>query len=167
MYFDRKISSFITGKATIANLGNSYEKESSNDKNDWTYANYTNRPSISLKNLYVEAGRDNFSGGAGIRALPKREGLVNALKDIEYQFFPVDARDPLKMRWIGIPGVWGKVNFSKDSYCKIMWYESHWSKISPQAVPELKHRNFESPTGDKGYSLFSSFGSRIDDFSMA
>ncbi len=166
MYFHKKISDYITGKATVANLGHSYEAESSNDNNDWTSANYTNRPSISLNDFYLEAEKDNFSGGAGIRTFPQREGLVNALRDIEYQFFPVDARDPLKMRWIGVPGVWGKLNFSKDSYCKIVWYETHWSRISPEAVPELKHRKFENPTGDKGYSLFTSFGTRVDDFSV-
>jgi len=166
MYFNKKISEHITGKATVANLGHSYEAESSIDNNDWTSTNYTSRPSISLNDFYVEAKKDNFSAGAGIRTFPERKGLVNALRDIEYQFFPVDARDPLKMRWIGVPGVWGKLNFSTDSYCKIAWYETYWSRISPEVVPELKHRKLENPTGDEGYSLFTSFGTRLDDFSV-
>jgi hypothetical protein len=111
MYFNTKISDYVTGKATVVNLGHSYEAESCIYTNDWTSDNYTNRPTISLNDFYVETEKDNFSGGAGIRTFPERDGLVNALQDIEYQFFPVDARDPLKMRRIGVPGIWGKLNF--------------------------------------------------------
>jgi hypothetical protein len=166
MYFNMKISDYVTGKATVANLGQSYEAESSHEYNDWTSANYTNRPSISLNDFYVEADKGNFSGGAGIRTFPERDGLVNALQDIEYQFFPVDAIDPLKMRWIGVPGVWGKLNFSPDTYFQFVWYETYWSRISPETVPELKHRKFEDPTGDTGYSVFTSFGTKVDDLSV-
>jgi hypothetical protein len=166
MYFNMKISDYVTGKATVANLGHSYEAESSHEYNDWTSANYTNRPSISLNDFYVEADKGNFSGGAGIRTFPERDGLVNALQDIEYQFFPVDAIDPLKMRWIGVPGVWGKLNFSPDTYFQFVWYETYWSRISPETVPELKHRKFEDPTGDTGYSVFTSFGTKVDDLSV-
>jgi hypothetical protein len=166
MHLNTKISDYLTGKATVSNLGHSYQAESSIEINDWTNANYTNRPSISLNDFYVEAEKNNFSGGAGIKTFPERDGLVNALQDIEYQFFPVDARDPLKMRWIGIPSVWGKLNISPDTYFQMTWYETHWSKISPETVPELKHRKFEDPTGDKGYSLFTSFGTKFDDLSI-
>jgi hypothetical protein len=166
MHLNTRISGYLTGKATISNLGHSYESESTIKINDWTSANYTDRPSISLNNFYVEAEKDHFSGGAGIRTFPERDGLVNALRDIEYQFFPVDARDPLKMRWIGVPGVWGKLNISPNSYFQVMWYETHWSRISPQIVPELKHKKFDNPTGDKGFSLFTSFGAKFDDLSV-
>jgi hypothetical protein len=166
MYFNTKISDYVTGKATVVNLGHSYEAESCIYTNDWTSDNYTNRSTISLNDFYVETEKDNFSGGAGIRTFPERDGLINALQDIEYQFFPVDARDPLRMRWIGVPGVWGKLNFSPDTYFQIMWYETHWSRISPETVPELKHTKFDNPKGDQGYSLFTSFGTRIDDLSV-
>jgi hypothetical protein len=166
MHLNTKISDYLTGKATISNLGHSYEAEPTTKINDWTSANYTNRPSISLNNFYVEAEKDRFSGGAGIRTFPERDGLVNALRDIEYQFFPTDARDPLKMRWIGVPGVWGRLNFSPNSYLRVMWYETHWSRISPETVPELKHKNFDNPTGNKGFSLFTSYGTEFNDLSV-
>ena len=166
MYLNTKISEYVTGKASITNLGRSYENKSSIDQNDWTSVNYTNRPSIALNDFYVEAAKNNFSGGAGIRTFPERDGLVNSLRDIEYQFFPVDARDPLKMRRIGVPGVWGKFNSSPDTYFRVVWYETHWSRISRETVPELKHAKFENPNGDLGSSLFTSFGTKVDDLSV-
>jgi hypothetical protein len=165
-YFNTKISDFTTSKATVVNLGHAYGAETSIDAHDWTSDNYTSRPSISLNDFYVETEKDNFSGGAGIRTVPERDGLVSALQDIEYQFFPVDARDPLKMRWIGVPGVWGKLNFGHSTYFRIMWYETHWSRITPEAVPELKHIKLDNPKGNQGYSLLTSFGTRIDDLSV-
>jgi hypothetical protein len=166
MNFNAKFSDYVTGKATFVKLGHSYEAESFIDTNDWRSDDYTNRPFISLNDFYVETEKDNFSGGVGIRTFPERDGLVNALQDIEYQFFPVDAREPLKMRRIGVPGIWSKFNFNPDTYFQILLYETHWSRISPEAVPELKHKEFDRPKGDQGYSLFTSFGTRTDDSSV-
>lgn len=163
MYFNTKFSDHVTGAATIVNLGHSYEAESSTDINDWTADNYTIKSPVSLNNFYVEFLKENFSGGVGIKTFQEREGLVSALQDIEYQFFPVDATSPLRMKRIGVPGVWGKYYFSPDTYVKLAGYETLWSKISPKAVPDLKHMKLDNPTGDQGYSLFSSFGTRVDD----
>ena len=163
MYFNTKFSDYVTGTATIVNLGPFYETESSTGINDWTADNYTTKSPVSLNNFYVEFGKENFSGGVGIKTFQEREGLVSALQDIEYQFFPVDATSPLRMKRIGVPGVWGKYNFSPDTYVKLAGYETLWSKISPKAVPDLKHMKLDNPTGDQGYSLFTSFGTRVDD----
>ncbi len=165
-HFTSKISDYVTSKATLVNLGHSYRAETSIDSQDWTGNNYTNRSSVSLNDFYVETEIRNFSGGLGIRTLPKRDGLVSALKDIEYQFFPVDARDPLKLAWIGVPGIWGKVNFSKNSYFQIAWYETHWSKITPETIPELMQKELDNPKGDLGNSLFTTFGTRFNDLSV-
>lgn len=165
-FFNMKISECTTGKATIKDFERSYENESYNDNSDWKSFNYTTRPPISLNDFYLETERSNFSWGAGIRTFPEHDGLVNALQDIEYQFFPIDAIDPLKTKWIGVPGVWGKVDFSKDSYFKLVLYETHWSKISPETVPELKHSKLKNPTGDLGYTLFTSFGTKVDEITI-
>ena len=84
-------------------------------------------------------GKKSFSGGVGFKTFPEREGLLSALKDIEYQFFPVDSTSPLRMKRIGVPAVWGKYYFSPDTYVRLVGYETLWSKISPEAVPDLKH----------------------------
>jgi hypothetical protein len=163
MYFNTKFSDYVTGTATIVNAGHSYEAESSTDIDDWTNDNYTIKSPVSLNNFYVEFLKDNFSGGLGFKTFPEREGLVSALQDIEYQFFPVDATSPLRMQRIGVPGVWGKFYFSPDTYVKLVGYETLWSKISPDAVSDLKHKKLDQPTGDLGDSLFTSFGTRVDD----
>jgi hypothetical protein len=165
-YFNTKISDYVTGKATFINLRHLYEADSFIDTNDWTSGNYTNRPPIAVNNFYVEIDKHNFLGGVGFKTFPERDGLVSALRDIEYQFFPVDAKDPLRMRWIGVPGVWGKLYFSPETYFRIVWYETLWSRISPETVPELENRKLEDPMGDQGYSLFTSFGTRVDDLSI-
>jgi hypothetical protein len=67
------------------------------------------------------------------------------------------------MKRIGVPAVWGKYYFSPDTYVKLVGYETIWSKISPEAVPDLKHRKLDNPTGDQGYSLISSIGTRFYD----
>jgi hypothetical protein len=163
IYFKTKFSDYVTGTATIVNLDYSYDAESSTDFNDWSADNYTFKSPVSLNNFYVEFGKENFSGGAGIKTFPEREGLVSALQDIEYQFFPVDATSPLRMKRIGVPGLWGKYYFTPDTYVKLVGYESHWSKISPDAVPDLEHMKMDNPTGDQGYSFFTSFGTTVDD----
>jgi hypothetical protein len=163
MYFNTKFSDYITGTATIVNSGYPYEAESSTDINDWTADNYTIKSPVSLNDFYVELWKENLSGGVGLRTFPEREGLVSALQDIEYQFFPVDATNPLRMKRIGVPGVWGKYYFSPTTYVKLAGYETIWSKISPEAVPDMKHMKLDNPTGDLGYSLFTSLGTRIDD----
>lgn len=165
-FFNMNISERTAGIATIKDNEGSYENESYNDNSDWESINYTTRPFISLKDFYVETERDSFTWGAGIKTFPEHDGLVNALRDIQYQFFPIDAIDPLKIKWIGVPGVWGKVDFSMDSYFKLVLYETHWSKISPEAVPELKDKKLENPTGDQGYTLFTSFGTRVDEITI-
>ena len=166
MYFNTKISDYVTGKATFINLRHSYEADSFIDTSDWTSGNYTIRPIMSLDDFYVEIEKDYFSGGVGFKTFPERDGLVSALRDIEYQFFPVDAKNPLRMRWIGVPGVWGKLYFSPETYFRIVWYETLWSKISPEAVPELEHRKLGNPREDQGYSLFTSFETRVDNLSI-
>ena len=163
MYYNTKFSDYVTGTATIVNAGHSYEAESSTDINDWTTDNYTIKSPVSLNNFYVELLKDNFSGGIGFKTFPEREGLVSALQDIEYQFFPVDATSPLRMKRIGVPGIWGKFYFSPDTYVKLVGYETLWSKISPDAVSDLKDKKLDNPTGDLGYSLFTSFGTRVAD----
>ena len=165
-YFNTKISDYAMSKATVVCLGHPYRAETSMYSHDWANDNYTNRPLVSLNDFYVEAGKDNFSGGLGIKTFPEHDGLLSALRDIEYQFYPVDARDPLKMRWIGVPGVWGKLNFSHSTYFQIIWYETHWSRITPETVPELKQTKLDNPKGELGYSLFTSFGTRVDDLSI-
>jgi len=166
MYFNTKISDYFTGKATISNLANSYEAESSIDTNVWTSGNYTIRPIISLDDFYVEIDKDYFSAGLGFRTFPERNGLVGALQDIEYQFLPVDAKDPLRMKWIGVPSVWGKLYINPETYFQIVWYETLWSKISPEAVPELEHKKLGNPMEDQGYSLFTSFETKVDNLSL-
>jgi len=163
MYFNTKFSDYVTGTATVVNLDHSYEAESSTDINDWTADNYTFKSPVSLNNFYVEFWKENFSGGVGFKTFPGGEGLVSALHDIEYQFFPVDATNPLRIKKIGVPGLWGKYYFSPDTYFKLVGYETLWSKISAEAVPDLKHMKLDNPTGDQGYSLFTSFGTRVDD----
>ena len=158
-----KISDYITSKATVVNLRDSFRYYTSIDTHDWKSGNYTDRPIASLNDFYVEAEKSNFSGGAGIRTFPTSDGLVGALQDIEYQFFPVDAKDPLKMRWIGVPSVWLTLNSSRSTYFNIIWYETHWSKISPEIVPELIQKELENPKGNLGHSLFTSFGTKIDE----
>jgi hypothetical protein len=166
IHLDTQFNEHVRGKATLSNLGQTYKTEHTFDINDWTNANYTKRPSLALDDFHVETKNESLSGGVGIKTFPERSGLVYALQDIEYQFFPVDARDPLNIRWIGVPGVWSKVNFSRDTHLQMVWYETHWSKISPDTVPELKHIKFADPKGDRGYSLFTSFGRRVDDLSF-
>ena len=112
MYFNTKFSDNVTAKATIVNLLDSYNAESSVDFNDWSADNYTFKSPVSLNDFYVEYGKENFSGGAGFKTFPEREGLLSALQDIEYQFFPVDATNPLRMKRMGVPGLWGKFFFS-------------------------------------------------------
>ncbi len=163
MNFNTKFSEYVTGKATIVNAGHSYEAESYSDINDWTSDNYTNKSAVSLNDFYVEFGKENLSGGLGFKTFPEREGLVSALRDIEYQFFPVDSTSPLRMKRFGVPSVWGKYYFSPDTYVKLVGYETLWSKISPEAVPDLKHKRLDNPTGNPGYSLFSSLGTKFDD----
>ena len=163
MYFNTKFSDYVTGTATIVNSGPANEAESFTDINDWTADNYTIKSPVSLNDFYVEFRKENLSGGAGFKTFPEREGLVNALQDIEYQFFPVDATSPLRMKRIGVPALWGKYYFSSDTYVKLVGYETIWSKISPEAVSNMKHMKLDNPTGDLGYSLFSSFGTRVDD----
>jgi hypothetical protein len=163
MYLNTKFFDHVTGTATIVNLGHSYEDESSTDINDWTADNYTIKSPVSVNNFYVEFWKENFSGGAGFKTFPEREGLVSALQDIEYQFFPVDATNPLRMKRIGVPGVWGKYHLSPDTYVKLVGYDTLWSKISPEAVPNLKDMKLDSPTGELGYSLFSAFGTIVYD----
>jgi len=163
MNFNTKFSDYVTGTATVVNLDQYREAESSTDINDWTSDNYTFKSPVSLNNFYVEFWKENFSGGVGFKTFPEREGLVNALQDIEYQFFPVDATNPLRMKRIGVPGAWGKYYFSPDTYVKLVGYETLWSKISPEAVPDLKHMELDDPTGEQGYSFFTSFGTRVDD----
>jgi hypothetical protein len=159
--FCSKFSNYITGTARIANLGHSYKAETASDINDWTADNYTIKSPISLENFYVELNKENFAGGAGFRTFPDDEGLVSALQKIEYQFFPVDATSPLRMRRIGVPALWGNYYFSPDTYVKLLGYETLWSKISPDAVPDLKHKKLDNPTGNQGYSFFSSFGTTL------
>jgi hypothetical protein len=163
MYFSTKFSEYLSGKATIVNSGQSYENESDSDINDWTSDNYTNKSSVTLNNFYVEFGKEKLSGGLGFKTFPEREGLVSTLKDIEYQFFPVDSTHPLRMKRFGVPAAWGKYYFSPDTYVRLVGYETLWSKISPEAVPDLKHRQVDNPTGTPGYSLFSSLGTKFDD----
>ena len=97
MYLNTKISDYVTGKATVVNSGHSYEAESFIDTNDWAGANYTNRPSISLNDFYVETEKDNFSGGAGIRTFPERDGLVNALQDMKKRIHSDDVRSLISL----------------------------------------------------------------------
>ena len=113
IYFNTKLTNYVTGTATIVTSDNSYDAESSDDINDWTGRNYTLRSPVSLNNFYVEYGKENFTGGVGFKTFQEREGLVSALQDIEYQFFPVDATNPLRMKRIGVPGLWGKSLLSK------------------------------------------------------
>ncbi len=163
MEFKTKLSDYITGSASIVDLGYSYHSESSADINDWTAGNYTSRAPVSLNNFYVEVGKDQFSGGAGFKTFQEREGLVSALQDIEYQFFPVDATSPLRMKRISVPGLWGKYQFNADTYISVAGYDSQWSKISPDVVPDLRKKNLRDPSGDQGYGFFSTFGTRFDD----
>lgn len=111
----------------------------------------------------MEYGKENFTGGVGFKTFQEREGLVSALQDIEYQFFPVDATNPLRMKRIGVPGLWGKYNFNPGTYLKVVGYDSLWSKISPEAVPDLKNMKLGNPTGDQGHSLFTTFGTNVYD----
>lgn len=163
IYFSSKFSENITGTASIKKLRNLFEPEYSGEINDWTGDNYTAKSSTSLDNFYLEFSRHNVSAGAGFKTFGEREGLVSALQDIEYQFLPVDATSPLSLKSIGVPGVWGKYFFNPDTYLKFVGYETLWSKISPGAVPDLKNIKLNNPTEDQGYSIFSSFGTRIYD----
>ncbi len=49
MYFNTKFSDYVTGTATIVNLGHSYEAESFTDINDWTADNYTIKSPVSIE----------------------------------------------------------------------------------------------------------------------
>ena len=160
--FKTKLSDYLSHSASIVDLGHSYHNESSTDINDWTAGNYTFRAPVSLNNFYMEVGKDKFIGGAGFKTFQKREGLVSALQDIEYQFFPVDATSPLRMKSISVPGIWGKYNFSPDTYVSIAGYDTQWSKISPSNVPDLKKMKLRNPSGDQGYGIFSTFGTKFD-----
>jgi hypothetical protein len=163
MYFNAKFSEYVSGQATIVKAGHPHQDESYSDINDWTTDNYTNKSAVSLNNFYVEHGKEKLSVGLGFKTFPEREGLVSTLKDIEYQFFPVDSTRPLRMKRFGVPAVWGKYYFSPDTYARLVGYETLWSKISPEAVPDLKHRQLDNPNGNPGYSLFSSLGTKLDD----
>jgi len=163
MYFNTKFSEYVSGKATIVNAGHTYVDESYSDINDWTTDNYTNKSAVSLNNFYAEFGKEKLLGGLGFKTFPEREGLLSTLKDIEYQFFPVDSTRPLRMKRFGVPAVWGKYYFNPDTYVRLVGYETLWSKISPEAVPDLKHRQLDNPNGNPGYSFFSSLGTKFDD----
>jgi hypothetical protein len=162
MSFDAKLSEHVRGKATIVDFDHSFEQESSTNIYDWTAGNYTIKSPVSVNDFFVEFGKENFSGGAGFKTFQEREGLVSALQDIEYQFFPVDATNPLRMKSISVPSLWGKFNFAPDTYLRVVGFESQWSKISPDAVPDLKRMRLDNPKGDQGYGLYSTFGTRFD-----
>lgn len=160
--FNTKLSKYFAGTATIVNSNNSSEAESLTDVNDWTTENYTEKSPVSLNNFYVEYLNRSFTGGAGFKTFPESDGLVSTLQDIEYQFFPVDATNPLRTRRIGVPAVWGKYYFDPNTYVNIVGYETIWSKISPDAVPDFKNMRLENPRGNPGYSVFSSFGKKFE-----
>jgi hypothetical protein len=166
MSFEKKLSDYIISKATITNLANPYEIESSIGTDAWTNGNYISKPTISLDDFYVEIHKNYFSGGLGFRTFPRRDGLVGALQDIEYQFLPLDATDPLRMKGVGIPSIWGRFYFGPETHFRIVWYETLWSRISPEAVPELEHRKLGNPMGDQGYSLLTSLETKIDNLSI-
>ena len=160
--FNTKLATYFAGTATIVNSNNSSDAHLSTDINDWEIDNYTDKSPVSLNNFYVEYLNRSFSGGAGFKTFPERDGLVSALQDIEYQFFPVDATSPLRMKRIGVPAVWGKFYFDSNTYVNIVGYETIWSKISPDAVPDFNNMKLENPKGNQGYSLFSSFGKKFE-----
>ncbi len=163
MEFNTKLSDYITGSASIVYPDPCHDPAASADINDWTPDNYRFKSPLSLNNFYVEVGEDNFTGGAGFKVFQEREGLVSALNDIEYQFFPVDATNPLRMKGISVPGLWGKYYFNPDTYIKLVGYDTQWSKISPEAVPDLKRMKLGNPKGDQGYGLFTTLGTKFDD----
>jgi hypothetical protein len=163
MDFNTKLSDYITGSATIVYPGHLDDPASPKSINDWTPDNYRFKSALSLNKFFLEIGEDNFTGGAGFKVFQEREGLVSALNDIEYQFFPVDATNPLRMKGISVPGLWGKYHFHHDTYLKVVGYNSQWSKISPDVVPDLKHMKLRNPTGDQGYGLFTTLGTKFDD----
>ena len=163
IYFNAKFSDYVTGTAAIINSGYSENADSSSDISDWSADNYTVKSPVSLRNFHVEFDKENLSGGFGFKTFPEREGLVSALQDIEYQFFPVDATSPLRLNRIGVPGLWGKYYFDSDNYIKLVGYETLWSKISPDVVPKFDKMKLDSPSGDQGYSFLTSFGTRLFD----
>ena len=162
MSFNAKLSDNVTGKATIVDFGHSFEQGSSANVNDWDADNYTFKSPVSVNNFYVEFGKESFSGGAGFKTFQEDEGLVSALHDIEYQFFPVDATSPLRMKSMSVPSIWGKYNFSPDTYLRVVGFDSQWSKISPDAVPDLKRMKLDNPTGEQGYGLYTTVGTRFE-----
>lgn len=164
-HFSTKFSENVSGTVTTVNVGQSLADDSITAINDWTTDNYTFKSPLSLNDFYVKFWNENLSGGAGFRTFPDHDGLVSALQDIEYQFFPVDATSPLIMKRIAVPSIWGKYYFRPDSYIKLVGYETIWSKISPEVVSVLKHMKLENPTGTPGYSFLASIGTRFDDTS--
>ncbi len=162
MSFNAKLSDNVTGKATIVDFGHSFEQGSSANINDWDADNYTSKSPVSVNNFYVEFGKESFSGGAGFKTFQEDEGLVSALHDIEYQFFPVDATSPLRMKSMSVPSIWGKYNFSPDTYLRVVGFDSQWSKVSPDAVPDLKRMKLDNPTGEQGYGLYTTVGTRFE-----
>ena len=162
MSFNAKLSDHVTGKATIVDFGHSFEQDSSTNIYDWAAGNYTTKSPVSVNDFYVEFGKEKFSSGAGFKTFQEREGLVSALQDIEYQFFPVDATSPLRMKSISVPSLWGKFNFTPETYLRVVGFDSQWSKISPDAVPDLKRMRLDNPKGDQGYGLYSTIGTSFE-----
>ena len=162
MLFNAKLSDHVTGKATIVDFGHSFAQDTSTNIYDWSTANYTVKSPVSVNDFYVEFGKEGLSGGAGLKTFQEREGLVSALQDIEYQFFPVDATNPLRMKNMSVPSLWAKYNFTPETYLRVVGFDSQWSKISPDVVPDLKRMSLDNPNGDQGYGLYSTFGTRFE-----
>ena len=163
MSFNAKFSENVMGKMTVIDFGHVSDEDTFKNSNDWAAGNYTFKSPVSVNDFYVEYGKDNFSGGAGFKTFQEREGLVSALQDIEYQFFPVDATSPLRMKSISVPSIWGKYNFNPKTYLRVIGFDSQWSKISPDAVPDFNRMNLDNPKGDLGYGLYTSLGTQFDD----